>query len=54
MTDGRVSSIVEQKDCTAEEAAVQEINTGTYSFDNQKMFKALLRLRMIMRRMNIT
>ncbi|WP_274318772.1 bifunctional UDP-N-acetylglucosamine diphosphorylase/glucosamine-1-phosphate N-acetyltransferase GlmU [Paenibacillus qinlingensis] len=39
--DGAVARIVEQKDCTPEEAAVQEINTGTYIFDNRKMFKAL-------------
>ncbi|MEC0228860.1 bifunctional UDP-N-acetylglucosamine diphosphorylase/glucosamine-1-phosphate N-acetyltransferase GlmU [Paenibacillus alba] len=39
--DGRVARIVEQKDCNSEEAAVQEINTGTYVFDNQKLFKAL-------------
>ncbi|WP_275942635.1 bifunctional UDP-N-acetylglucosamine diphosphorylase/glucosamine-1-phosphate N-acetyltransferase GlmU [Paenibacillus alba] len=39
--DGRVARIVEQKDCSSEEAAVQEINTGTYVFDNQKLFKAL-------------
>ncbi|RXZ79272.1 bifunctional UDP-N-acetylglucosamine diphosphorylase/glucosamine-1-phosphate N-acetyltransferase GlmU [Paenibacillaceae bacterium] len=39
--DGQVSHIVEQKDCTAEEAAVREINTGTYCFDNRKLFAAL-------------
>ncbi|GFZ99729.1 bifunctional protein GlmU [Paenibacillus marchantiophytorum] len=39
--DGQVTRIVEQKDCNSEEAAVQEINTGTYIFDNQKLFKAL-------------
>ncbi|MEW9702451.1 bifunctional UDP-N-acetylglucosamine diphosphorylase/glucosamine-1-phosphate N-acetyltransferase GlmU [Paenibacillus sp. SI8] len=39
--DGRVSRIVEQKDCTPEEAAVQEMNTGTYIFDNRKLFDAL-------------
>jgi bifunctional UDP-N-acetylglucosamine pyrophosphorylase/glucosamine-1-phosphate N-acetyltransferase len=39
--DGRVARIVEQKDCNSEEAAVQEINTGTYIFDNRKLFKAL-------------
>ncbi|MDQ0892056.1 bifunctional UDP-N-acetylglucosamine pyrophosphorylase/glucosamine-1-phosphate N-acetyltransferase [Paenibacillus sp. V4I9] len=39
--NGRVARIVEQKDCSSEEAAVQEINTGTYIFDNQKLFKAL-------------
>lgn len=39
--DGSVTKIVEQKDCNAEEDAVQEINTGTYCFDNAKLFKAL-------------
>jgi len=39
--DGFVERIVEQKDCTPEEAAVQEINTGTYCFDNKKLFAAL-------------
>jgi bifunctional UDP-N-acetylglucosamine pyrophosphorylase/glucosamine-1-phosphate N-acetyltransferase len=39
--DGTVRRIVEQKDCSAEEAAVQEINTGTYCFDNRKLFEAL-------------
>ncbi|EGL19726.1 MULTISPECIES: bifunctional UDP-N-acetylglucosamine diphosphorylase/glucosamine-1-phosphate N-acetyltransferase GlmU [unclassified Paenibacillus] len=38
---GRVDRIVEQKDCTPEEAAVREINTGTYCFDNRKLFEAL-------------
>jgi bifunctional UDP-N-acetylglucosamine pyrophosphorylase/glucosamine-1-phosphate N-acetyltransferase len=39
--DGSVSHIVEQKDCTPEEALVQEINTGTYCFDNHLLFEAL-------------
>jgi bifunctional UDP-N-acetylglucosamine pyrophosphorylase/glucosamine-1-phosphate N-acetyltransferase len=39
--DGTVLRIVEQKDCTPDEAAVQEINTGTYCFDNKKLFAAL-------------
>ncbi|MGG1514640.1 bifunctional UDP-N-acetylglucosamine diphosphorylase/glucosamine-1-phosphate N-acetyltransferase GlmU [Paenibacillus oryzisoli] len=39
--DGRVARIVEQKDCTPVEAATQEINTGTYIFDNRKLFQAL-------------
>lgn len=39
--DGDVQKIVEQKDCTPQEAAVQEINTGTYCFDNAKLFAAL-------------
>jgi len=38
---GAVARIVEQKDCNAEEAAVTEINTGTYCFDNRKLFEAL-------------
>ncbi|MFD2671545.1 bifunctional UDP-N-acetylglucosamine diphosphorylase/glucosamine-1-phosphate N-acetyltransferase GlmU [Marinicrinis sediminis] len=36
-----VQKIVEQKDCSEEEAAIQEINTGTYCFDNRKLFEAL-------------
>lgn len=39
--DGGVQRIVEQKDCTEREAAVSEINTGTYCFDNVKLFAAL-------------
>lgn len=38
---GSVERIVEQKDCSPEEDAVQEINTGTYCFDNAKLFAAL-------------
>lgn len=39
--DGGVLKIVEQKDCTESEAAIHEINTGTYCFDNAKLFAAL-------------
>lgn len=39
-----VQRIVEQKDCSLAEAAVQEINTGTYCFDNAKLFAALEKL----------
>ncbi|MNO20643.1 Bifunctional protein GlmU [compost metagenome] len=39
--NGSVVHIVEQKDCSPEEDAVQEINTGTYCFDNAKLFEAL-------------
>lgn len=39
--DGTVQRIVEHKDCSVEEAKVREINTGTYCFDNRKMFAAL-------------
>lgn len=38
---GGVVKIVEQKDCTEEEANVQEINTGIGCFDNKKLFAAL-------------
>jgi len=36
-----VIRIVEQKDATAAEAAVDEINTGVYVFDNQLLFSSL-------------
>lgn len=39
--DGSVLKIVEQKDCTPQEQSVKEINTGTYCFDNAKLFAAL-------------
>ncbi|TYP67992.1 bifunctional UDP-N-acetylglucosamine diphosphorylase/glucosamine-1-phosphate N-acetyltransferase GlmU [Paenibacillus methanolicus] len=39
--DGRVQRIVEQKDCTPEQAEITEINTGMYCFDNKKLFEAL-------------
>ncbi|MDO7908569.1 bifunctional UDP-N-acetylglucosamine diphosphorylase/glucosamine-1-phosphate N-acetyltransferase GlmU [Paenibacillus sp. JX-17] len=39
--NGGVLRIVEQKDCSPEEQAVTEINTGTYCFDNAKLFAAL-------------
>jgi bifunctional UDP-N-acetylglucosamine pyrophosphorylase/glucosamine-1-phosphate N-acetyltransferase len=38
---GTVQRIVEHKDCSPEERAVREINTGTYVFDNRKLFQAL-------------
>lgn len=38
---GIVDRIVEQKDASSEEAQVQEINTGTYCFDNELLFDAL-------------
>ncbi|KIL39402.1 bifunctional N-acetylglucosamine-1-phosphate uridyltransferase/glucosamine-1-phosphate acetyltransferase [Gordoniibacillus kamchatkensis] len=38
---GRVQGIVEQKDCTPQEAAIKEINAGAYCFDNRKLFAAL-------------
>ncbi len=39
--DGHVARIVEQKDASNEEQKVNEINSGTYCFDNEALFKAL-------------
>ncbi len=39
--DGSVQRIVEHKDASEEERHVQEINTGIFCFDNQKLFTAL-------------
>jgi bifunctional UDP-N-acetylglucosamine pyrophosphorylase/glucosamine-1-phosphate N-acetyltransferase len=38
---GSVLGIVEHKDCNAEQLQIQEINAGTYCFDNRKLFAAL-------------
>ncbi len=42
--DGLVERIVEHKDASEEERNVQEINTGTYCFDNKALFEALHRV----------
>jgi len=39
--NGAVQKIVEHKDCTAEQLAIQEINSATYCFDNQALFETL-------------
>lgn len=39
--DSSVERIVEHKDATEEERLITEINTGTFCFDNQKLFAAL-------------
>ncbi|HFR3771241.1 TPA: bifunctional UDP-N-acetylglucosamine diphosphorylase/glucosamine-1-phosphate N-acetyltransferase GlmU [Streptococcus suis] len=39
--DGEVLKIVEQKDASDFEQQVKEINTGTYLFDNKRLFEAL-------------
>jgi bifunctional UDP-N-acetylglucosamine pyrophosphorylase/glucosamine-1-phosphate N-acetyltransferase len=43
-TDGRVDRIIEQKDCTPEEAKINEVNAGVYIFNNKKLFEALGKL----------
>ena len=42
--DGNVARIVEEKDCTPEQRAITEINTGTYCFDSRVLFAHLDRL----------
>ncbi|WP_199623925.1 bifunctional UDP-N-acetylglucosamine diphosphorylase/glucosamine-1-phosphate N-acetyltransferase GlmU [Paenibacillus alkalitolerans] len=39
--DGTVECIVEEKDCSAEQRSIKDINAGTYCFDNKKLFAAL-------------
>ncbi|MGA8942989.1 MAG: bifunctional UDP-N-acetylglucosamine diphosphorylase/glucosamine-1-phosphate N-acetyltransferase GlmU [Thermoactinomyces sp.] len=39
--NGQVDRIVEHKDATDTEREIHEVNTGTYCFDNQKLFSAL-------------
>ena len=39
--DNAFSAIVEQKDATDEQRAIQEVNPSYYCFDGQKMFKAI-------------
>ncbi|MEI5909622.1 bifunctional UDP-N-acetylglucosamine diphosphorylase/glucosamine-1-phosphate N-acetyltransferase GlmU [Bacillus spongiae] len=41
---GLVERIVEEKDASTQEKAVNEINTGTYCFDNKLLFEALKRV----------
>ncbi len=42
--DGEVAAIVEEKDCSPEQRAITEVNTGTYCFDAQSLFGHLDRL----------
>ncbi|MHA6620281.1 bifunctional UDP-N-acetylglucosamine diphosphorylase/glucosamine-1-phosphate N-acetyltransferase GlmU [Pseudonocardia sp. DLS-67] len=44
-TDGTVSRIVEERDASLEERAVQEINSGVYAFDAAFLLSAIGRLR---------
>ncbi len=39
--NGAVQKIVEHKDASEEERLVTEINTGTYCFDNEALFRAI-------------
>jgi bifunctional UDP-N-acetylglucosamine pyrophosphorylase/glucosamine-1-phosphate N-acetyltransferase len=42
--DGGVAKIVEQRDASAEERAVQEVNAGIYLFDTAELFRILATL----------
>lgn len=42
---GDVVKIVEEKDASVEEKQIKEINTGTYCFDNEKLFQALSKVK---------
>ncbi|WP_214885813.1 MULTISPECIES: bifunctional UDP-N-acetylglucosamine diphosphorylase/glucosamine-1-phosphate N-acetyltransferase GlmU [unclassified Exiguobacterium] len=42
--DGNVTKVVEHKDASETELAINEINTGTYVFDNELLFDALKRV----------
>src|SRR5438552_2217453 len=42
---GNFQKIVEQKDATKDERQIREINAGIYCFDNEKLFRALERVR---------
>lgn len=44
-SSGEFLRIVEQKDTIPEEAAIREINTGCYAFDNRLLFQALTQIR---------
>ena len=39
--DGNVARVVEEKDCTPEERAITEVNTGSYCFDAEVLFAHL-------------
>ena len=44
MHDGSVARIIEEKDCSAEERRITEVNTGVYCFDAAVLFAHLDRL----------
>ncbi len=46
-SDGSVIKIVEQKDASADELSVREINSGIYLFDKVKLFDALKHIKPI-------
>jgi UDP-N-acetylglucosamine diphosphorylase/glucosamine-1-phosphate N-acetyltransferase len=43
--EGRFLGIVEKKDCTPEQAAIDEVNPGVYVFQSEVLFRTLRQLR---------
>jgi len=43
--NGQVEQIVEQKDASEQQQLINEINTGTYCFDNKALFQALTQVK---------
>ena len=43
--DGTFLGVVEDRDCTAEQKAIRELNVGVYVFDSKKLFAALGQLK---------
>ena len=43
--DGTFDRVVEDKDCTAEQKKIRELNAGVYVFDAKKLFAALGQLK---------
>ena len=42
---GEFLGVVEDRDCTAEQKAIRELNVGVYVFDSKKLFRALGQLK---------
>lgn len=42
--DGHLERIVEEKDATADEKVIDEVNTGIYAFDNRSLFESLTKV----------
>lgn len=43
--DGKLQKIVEKKDCSSEEILINEINSGTYCFDSEKLLECLAEIK---------
>ena len=43
--DGNLADVIEEKDCTPEQAAIKELNVGVYVFDAQLLFDNLGKLK---------